>query len=87
MRKYTLLSHARFAKHGEEMRSVMLPHTWNALDGQDGGGDYYRGLCTYELDLPDPSPGKRQYIEFRGANHVASVWCNGHELGTHRGGF
>ena len=87
MRKYTLLTHARFAKMGEEMRSVMLPHTWNALDGQDGGGDYYRGLCTYELDLPGPTPGKRQYIEFRGANHVASVCCNGHELGTHRGGF
>ena len=25
-----------------------LPHTWNALDGQDGGDDYKRGTCTYE---------------------------------------
>ena len=27
---------------------VNLPHTWNAIDGQDGGNDYYRGnlfLC------------------------------------------
>ena len=24
---------------------VHLPHTWNAIDGQDGGGDYYRGTC------------------------------------------
>ena len=23
---------------------VNLPHTWNAIDGQDGGNDYYRGL-------------------------------------------
>lgn len=22
---------------------VTLPHTWNAFDGQDGGGDYRRG--------------------------------------------
>lgn len=22
---------------------VNLPHTWNAIDGQDGGNDYYRG--------------------------------------------
>ena len=20
-----------------------LPHTWNALDGQDGGDDYFKG--------------------------------------------
>ena len=25
---------------------VTLPHTWNAVDGQDGGNDYYRGTCT-----------------------------------------
>ena len=23
--------------------AVTLPHTWNAIDGQDGGNDYYRG--------------------------------------------
>ena len=22
---------------------VNLPHTWNAIDGQDGGNDYHRG--------------------------------------------
>ena len=26
---------------------VNLPHCWNAIDGQDGGGDYYRGTCYY----------------------------------------
>ena len=26
--------------------SVTLPHTWNALDGQDGGNDYRRGPST-----------------------------------------
>src|ERR1700750_2935591 len=23
--------------------AVSVPHTWNAQDGQDGGGNYYRG--------------------------------------------
>ena len=27
---------------------VNLPHSWNALDGQDGGNDYYRGSCVYK---------------------------------------
>ena len=31
-----------FAKPGEEAVAVTLPHTWNAIDGQDGGNDYWR---------------------------------------------
>jgi beta-galactosidase len=27
---------------------VRLPHTWNNLDGQDGGNDYYRGIGWIE---------------------------------------
>lgn len=87
MRKTQQLTQARFAKQGDALSPVTLPHTWNALDGQDGGNDYWRGIGTYEIGLPDPTPGKKQYIEIRGANHVATVYCNGRELGTHKGGF
>ena len=87
MRIKTLLTSALFAKENEVLTPVALPHTWNALDGQDGGADYWRGIGTYELKLPDPTKGKKQYIEFLGANHVATVYCNGRELGTHKGGF
>ena len=87
MRIKTLLTAARFAKQGEPLAAVALPHTWNAFDGQDGGNDYWRGIGTYEIDLPNPTKGKKQYIEIRGANHVATVYCNGRELGTHKGGF
>jgi len=87
MRIKTLLTQARFAKLGQTPEVVALPHTWNALDGQDGGADYWRGIGTYEIDLPNPTQGKKQYIEFQGANHVATVYCNGRELGTHKGGF
>ncbi len=87
MRNITLLENARFGKQGEPLVPVALPHTWNALDGQDGGNDYWRGIGVYELELPNPTGGCRQYIEFQGANHVATVYCNGRELGTHKGGF
>ena len=87
MRMKTLLSEALFAKQGEAFAKVSLPHTWNALDGQDGGNDYWRGIGTYQITLPDPTEGKKQYIELQGANHVATVYCNGRELGTHKGGF
>ena len=87
MRNVKLLTQALFAKQGEQKAVVALPHTWNALDGQDGGSDYWRGIGTYEIDLPNPTKGTKQYIEIQGANHVATVYCNGRELGTHKGGF
>ena len=87
MRTTALLTTAQFALLGDAFQSVSLPHTWNALDGQDGGADFHRGIGTYVIDLPDPTEGKKQYIEIQGANHVATVYCNGRELGTHKGGF
>ena len=87
MREYTLLTEAKFSKPQTPAQQVALPHTWNALDGQDGGGDYFRGKCKYEICLPSPTKGKRQFIEFQAANHVASVCCNGVALGIHKGGF
>ncbi len=87
MRSLTLLQKALFAKADANFMEVSLPHTWNALDGQDGGGDFWRGTGYYKIDLPVPAPGKRQYIQFEGANHIAEVSCNGITLGTHKGGF
>lgn len=87
MRKITPITKALFCRQGEQSAPVTLPHTWNAQDGQDGGGDYWRGLGIYQLELPAPTPGKQQYIEFRGANHETVVYCNGRLLGRHRGGF
>ena len=36
-----------FTKQGKD-EPVTLPHTWNAVDGQDGGDDYYRGLPLHQ---------------------------------------
>ena len=58
MRTITLMTEARFGKFGEPLAPVALPHTWNNLDGQDGGNDYWRGIGTYEIDLPNPTAGK-----------------------------
>ncbi len=87
MRKQVLLSHAFFRKRGDTYSSISLPHTWNNLDGQDGGHDYWRGVGEYRFDLPDPTPGCCQFIQVEGANHIAEVRCNGLKAGRHAGGF
>ena len=66
-----------------------LPHTWNNIDGQDGGGDYYRGKCYYaksvdKIDLPE---SQRYFLEINGANHTAAVYWNGRKMGSHQGGY
>jgi len=68
---------------------VNLPHTWNNIDGQDGGADYYRGTCYYaksidKMELPE---SEQYYLEFEGANASAKVYLNGKKLAEHDGGY
>ena len=69
--------------------AVDLPHTWNSVDGQDGGNDYWRGTCVYEKTFPRPdfAPDQRVYLEFQGVNASARVELNGSEVGAHDGGY
>ncbi|MBQ8623723.1 MAG: glycoside hydrolase family 2 protein [Oscillospiraceae bacterium] len=72
-----------------DWEAVDLPHTWNAIDGQDGGNDYYRGTCYYAKALERaqlPADG-RIYLELRGANSSADVYLNGENLMHHDGGY
>ena len=74
------------ARAGEQ---IQLPHTWNALDGQDGGNDYFRGSCLYvktlkKAELPQAD---LYYLEFRGANSSADVYVGGEKLAHHDGGY
>lgn len=67
--------------------SVRLPHTWNALDGQDGGNDYYRGPAWYRraLRIDESLRGRSLFLRFEGAASAAAVYVNGALVGTHRG--
>ena len=73
----------------EKGEKVNLPHTWNALDGQDGGNDYFRGKCVYKkaIKLSELPKGEKHYIEFEGVNAVAKVFVNGKSVASHYGGY
>ena len=44
-----------FPKGERPTEQVTLPHTWNAIDGQDGGNDYWRGTCVYRTSFAAPA--------------------------------
>lgn len=80
----------KFSIKDQPAIDVDVPHTWNAIDGQDGGNDYYRGTGTYEKTFAKPDyDAKTQdvYLEFCGVNATANVLLNGQKVASHDGGY
>jgi len=77
-------------------RSVDLPHDWSIESKPDkdnpsgsGGGFFPGGIGWYRKSFPTPAnwTGKRVSIEFDGVYRDATVYLNGHKLGTHPYGY
>ncbi|MBP3656122.1 MAG: glycoside hydrolase family 2 protein, partial [Clostridia bacterium] len=68
---------------------VNVPHSWNAIDGQDGAGDFHRGLCYYvkSLSFEDLPEGEKLFLEIQGANASADLYVGGKHLCHHDGGY
>ncbi len=73
----------------EDWDFVNIPHCWNAIDGQDGGNDYFRGTCCYvkDIDMEEIPTADKYYLEINGANSSATVFMNGNKLASHDGGY
>lgn len=74
----------------ENWQTINLPHTWNAVDGHDGNGSYYRGTCWYAktFDAPvQPLEGGRIYVDIPAAGQQATVYVNGKTIVYHEGGY
>lgn len=88
MTRTTLLWNDNWIFEKEGVREpVTLPHTWNAIDGQDGGNDYYRGTCVYRKTFTRPETDGEVWAEFTGAAMTAEVTLNGAKLDRHEGGY
>ncbi|MGN6218845.1 MAG: glycoside hydrolase family 2 protein [Microbacterium sp.] len=66
--------------------TITLPHTWNAADGQTGGG-YRRGRSTYARRVSAEAGATETWIEFDGVNSTAEVYVGGALLIRHHGGY
>ncbi len=69
--------------------SVHVPHTWNGIDGQDGGNDYIRDSFWYKkvFKKADIKIEDKVFIEFKGVNASTDVYLNNQMIGHHDGGY
>ena len=77
-------------------RQLNLPHDW-AIEGDfsesnpsgTGGGALPGGIGWYKKNffVPESDRSKKTFIDFDGAYMNATVWINGHELGTRPYGY
>ena len=88
--KIDLLTGWQFTGLDGQTETVSIPHTWNNIDGQDGGNDYKRGACRYETAFPMPAfdPETQEvWLEFDGVNSSAKVELNSQAVCEHEGGY
>ena len=86
----TLMKNWQFTGPDGKTITVDLPHTWNNIDGQDGGNDYWRGTCIYKTRFAAPAFDKNTqqvWLQFEGVNASAKVTLNGVEAARHDGGY
>ena len=85
-----LMENWQFTGPDGKTAAVTLPHTWNNIDGQDGGNDYWRGTCTYKTQFAAPAfdaATQQVWLQFEGVNASADVTLNGQPVIHHDGGY
>ena len=68
---------------------VRLPHTVCEMPLHYGDSNAYQMICGYrrKLELGKELAGKRLFLQFDGAAHIAKVYVNGQMLASHRCGY
>ena len=78
-----------FAAGEGEAAVVRLPHTVAEIPQHYADHNAYQMVCGYRrrLELGEEYAGKRLFLRFDGAAHIATVYVNGRELVHHRTGY
>lgn len=69
----------------EQRYSVTVPHAWQEIDELTD----YTGVAWYRrsVELDAVPEGKRSFLRFGAVDYLATVYVNGIECGTNRGGY
>ncbi len=78
-----------FGRGEGRCEAVELPHTVKELPLHYADSQHYQMICGYRrvLEVTPEMAGKRLFLQFDAAGHIATVYVNGAELATHRCGY
>ena len=78
-----------FASGSGAAETVRLPHTVREIPLHYADHESYQMVCGYrrKLELGEELEGKRLFLQFDGAAHIATVYLNGREVACHRCGY
>ena len=74
---------------GDDAEEVRIPHTVKQLPLHDIDHNDYQMICGYrkKVMIPESARGKRVFLQFDAAAHIATVFINRKQLYTHQGGY
>ena len=78
-----------FGRGDGDGEAVRLPHTVKEMPLHCADSAGYETVSGYrrKLAIPKEAEGRRVFLQFDGAAHIATVYLNGRELATHRCGY
>ena len=78
-----------FALGEGTFEKVRIPHNVREMPLHYCDHEAYQMVCGYRhtIVFDESLRGQRHFIQFDGAAHIATVYCNGAELMTHRCGY
>ena len=78
-----------FASGAGTAAAVRLPHTVKEMPLHYADHTSYQMVCGYRkrIELGEELAGKRLFLQFDGAAHIATVYFNGKEVAHHRCGY
>lgn len=73
----------------EDVKEVRIPHTVKMLPLHYADDRSYQMISGYrrKLMIPEEAKGKRVFLRFDGAAHIATLYVNRKEVCTHQGGY
>ena len=87
--EFTPVWSEEFLRFEGTAEAVRLPHTVKEIGLHYAGPQDYEGISGYrrKLNIPADYAGKRLFLQFDGAAHIAEVFVNGAKCGEHRCGY
>jgi beta-galactosidase len=78
-----------FLSGGKADETVRIPHNVETMPLHYSDSNVYQKICGYRktIFIPKEGEGKRWFIQFDAAGHIADVYCNGKHVAHHACGY